>query len=310
MGEHVSESFSLNFGKYEVPSDLQLLLSIEEELRAVHPQSLDFAMGLILETSSFRYFCTPCDVVVFGSNGCDGIHYGYLTDFGEAESLDEAPIVCISPMDFGDTNKLIAKNFRDFLSLNFTDSALFFNLFESEDAYRAQASKWEEEALASPYRNTPEEQKLKADLQKKIRDAFDLPIIDNPYTYIEELQAERAAKALFHTQDTLHILTRSVEQTEIKEEDALLVQQIEPENHEEVAVWLDKLSPPAALALIRHVEMNDSVESRQVLKQYLQEIGYEDEALRMEMAIQNLSPDESEWLYSIETTGTVYIKNT
>ncbi|SDX81058.1 hypothetical protein [Paenibacillus sp. PDC88] len=50
MHDLSSESVRLNFGKYEIPADLQLLLSIEEEFREVHPRGLDFGMGLLQAT--------------------------------------------------------------------------------------------------------------------------------------------------------------------------------------------------------------------------------------------------------------------
>ncbi|GAK42938.1 hypothetical protein PUW24_08715 [Paenibacillus urinalis] len=303
MHDLSSESVRLNFGKYEIPADLQLLLSIEEEFRAVHPQGLDFGMGLIPELGSFRYLCTPSDVIVFGSNGCDGIHYGYLTDFGEVESLDQAPIVCISPMDFGETNKLIAGSFRDFLSIALTDSALFYNRFESEDAYRTQVKIWEEEALASPYGCTPEEEKLRKELHERLRKDFDLPVIENPYAYIKEIQAERAASAVVLTQDTLHIVTNPLEKAELAEEELRLIQQVDPESEEEVRTSLDQCSLPAALAIIRNVELSAMYETRVVAQQYLRSRGYEDEARRVGVTIQGQEPIKS--TYTILGTMTV-----
>ncbi|WP_379294278.1 hypothetical protein [Paenibacillus provencensis] len=36
MDDPTSESVRLNFGKYEIPADLKLLLSIEEDFRSLH----------------------------------------------------------------------------------------------------------------------------------------------------------------------------------------------------------------------------------------------------------------------------------
>ena len=80
-----------NFGKYDIPPTLQILIDLEKELgKGEH-----FFEGLhfYLSLTNFRYFNTPSDVIVFGNNGADGIHYGFLTDYGSAVDLEETPIV-------------------------------------------------------------------------------------------------------------------------------------------------------------------------------------------------------------------------
>lgn len=76
------EARRINFGKYEIPSDLKQLMEFDHwhEIKG-NIKVLDATIGLMPEIEGFRYYSTPCDVVVFGSIGCDGIHYGFLTDF-------------------------------------------------------------------------------------------------------------------------------------------------------------------------------------------------------------------------------------
>ncbi|UYZ14234.1 SMI1/KNR4 family protein [Brevibacillus sp. WF146] len=66
--------------------------------------------------NSFRYWNTPPDLHVFAETGCDGIHYGFLTDFGRITDLTEAPIVCVSPTD-DPSLRIIARNLEDFFRL-------------------------------------------------------------------------------------------------------------------------------------------------------------------------------------------------
>ncbi len=64
-----------------------------------------------------RYLNTPLDVISFATPGSDGIHYGFLTDFGQVEDLEKAYIVRVSPMDFDEPVKIIARNIDDFMRI-------------------------------------------------------------------------------------------------------------------------------------------------------------------------------------------------
>lgn len=140
----------VNFGKYEIPPTLRKLMEFKDELGDAER----FYQGLhfYLELGRFRYYNTPCDVVVFGSIGVDGIHYGMLTDFGSAPDLESAPVVCVDPMNFDRPAKIVANHLREFLSVNLTDAELFYNHFGSEDSYLQAKRWWAEEAARSPYR--------------------------------------------------------------------------------------------------------------------------------------------------------------
>jgi hypothetical protein len=79
------------------------------------------SLSLNLEYSK-PYVPAPIDIIPFGYTGGDGCYLAFLTDFGFYSSLDECPIVFISPTDFDanhpqHANKIIAKNIIDFLSI-------------------------------------------------------------------------------------------------------------------------------------------------------------------------------------------------
>lgn len=87
-----------NFGKYYLPPTLRRLIDLQKVLD--DPEQFYIGLNFYLSLENFRYFNTPSDVVVFGNIGVDGVHYGFLTDYGTVTDLEAAPIVCVCPMDF------------------------------------------------------------------------------------------------------------------------------------------------------------------------------------------------------------------
>lgn len=122
---------SVNFGKYDVPPTLQTLISLQNVLG--DDEQFYLCLNFYLSLEDFRYYNTPSDVVVFGNLGIDGIHYGFLSDYGSVPNLEEAPIVCVMPMDFERPTRIVAKNLREFLRVNWADSELFYTQFGSEE---------------------------------------------------------------------------------------------------------------------------------------------------------------------------------
>lgn len=193
-----------NFGKYGIPPTLQVLLDIKNK---VGYESFDQALHFDTSINNFRYFNTPMDVVIFGTIGVDGIHYGFLTDFGQCEKLEDAPIVCVSPMDFDRPTRIIANNLREFLALNLDDSALFYNYFENEENYLNSQKRWAEEESRSPYQPTEAEKQTEKEVRKILLDHIDLPIIVNPYQHIKMVEQARLNHITINTQDHLGIIT-------------------------------------------------------------------------------------------------------
>ncbi|WP_211749754.1 hypothetical protein [Paenibacillus sp. Marseille-Q4541] len=269
------EDIRINFGKYDIPDDLRRFIALDRK----HETRFDMIIGFITEIGGLRYYCTPCDVIVFGSNGCDGIHYGFLTDFGTVDTLDEAPIVCISPMDFGHTNKLIARNFRDFLSILLEDSALFFNHFASEAAYLDQVAQWKREEETNPYRDTPEEKQYTEDVKTMISAVFELQHIEHPYEYIRAFQEERKNQAVVTTRDSIHVVLPDSFGNALDEERRQL-EQIDCEDEAAVQIFLEGASIPATLAMARNIGMNADNPSWFIMERFLVQHGFNDEAIR------------------------------
>ncbi|WP_054710534.1 hypothetical protein [Bacillus sp. JCM 19041] len=194
-----------NFGKYDVPHTLQKLIDLESVLG----DSEQFYHGLhfYLSFEQCRYFNTPSDVIVFGHIGIDGIHYGFLTDYGSVTDLEEAPIVCVSPMDFDRPTRIVAKNLREFLSVNLNDSELFYNQFASEEDYLVAKDRWEKEAANSPYQPSENEKLVQERVVNFLMENLQIAIIDYPYRYLQEIDLERQRSVSIQTQDGLGITT-------------------------------------------------------------------------------------------------------
>ncbi|WP_342528204.1 hypothetical protein MKY84_05010 [Chryseomicrobium sp. FSL W7-1435] len=109
----------MNHPTYKFPKMYHQLQDFDVELQK-QGYSLDDHFGLRLSEDFSHYHNTPLDLVPFGDIGMDGVHYGFLTDFGRVENLEEAFVVLISPMDSDVPHKIVARNFREFLNLAWT----------------------------------------------------------------------------------------------------------------------------------------------------------------------------------------------
>ncbi|AXI00646.1 hypothetical protein DV702_13500 [Sporosarcina sp. PTS2304] len=112
---------ALNYGKYQAPALLLQIIELQEALTNEELLPYGDLLGYFfsLEGLDSRYLNTPLDVISFARTGVDGIHFGFLTDFGQVASLETAYIVRVSPMDYSQPVTLAAKNLRDFLKIIF-----------------------------------------------------------------------------------------------------------------------------------------------------------------------------------------------
>lgn len=102
-----SNAQDLFFGDYKKP---ELLIKLEDfQSKGTTWEHLGFYIDF-----DHHYSITPLDVIPFAGTGGNGIHFGFLTDFGNAKDLENAPIVLISPSN-DPPLKLVANNIKDFL---------------------------------------------------------------------------------------------------------------------------------------------------------------------------------------------------
>ena len=114
-----TEINTLNYGRYDVPENLRRLVELNEWLYKEQLLPYGDLLGLYfsLDAKSMRYHNTPLDVIPFARTGADGVHFGFLTDFGQVTTLEEAYIVRVAPMDFDAPVKMVARNFEQFVAL-------------------------------------------------------------------------------------------------------------------------------------------------------------------------------------------------
>lgn len=99
------------YGNYKKPETLIKLINLVEEKEL----DTDRSLGFILWKGTKPEFPAPIDNIPFAWTGGDGCYFGFLTDFGNYQNLEEAPIIFVSPTDFDKKNpnwgvKLFARN--------------------------------------------------------------------------------------------------------------------------------------------------------------------------------------------------------
>lgn len=102
------------YGALKIPEDVVKLVRLEKELRK-KKMTLDL-IGFIPIETQYAYAITPIDVIPFANTGGNGIHFGFLTDFGRISNLAEAPIVCVTPTD-DPPIRLMARSLDEFLQM-------------------------------------------------------------------------------------------------------------------------------------------------------------------------------------------------
>ncbi|MGD6842452.1 hypothetical protein ACQCVH_07985 [Bacillus infantis] len=269
-----------NFGKYDVPATLEKLIQFESMLD--DPEQFYLCFQFYLSMEGDRYFNTPSDVVVFGRIGVDGVHYGFLTDYGSAADLETAPIVCVSPMDFEAPIRIIARNIKEFLGVNLTDSSLFYNQFGSEEKYLAFKARWAEEAESSSYMLSEKDSLVREEAEKFLREKVRVPHIVNPYQYVEKVYIERQKLISIQTQDGLGVTAPLLQSDE---HIPFLIHSHQVPDKIKVEEYLSASPAASQLALFRNIQLNldlaEYPEIYVVVIEAMKKIGLTDEVKRM-----------------------------
>ncbi|MFI2856172.1 hypothetical protein ACH6EH_03415 [Paenibacillus sp. JSM ZJ436] len=190
------------YGSYEIPDMIQRLFQLSHSLAA---QGIDMSMiGFRMEDSYFAYSITPPDLIPFASTGGDGIHFGFLTEFGRISQLEEASIVCVTPTD-DPPIRLMARNLQEFLDL--IVSVHHVETLERWWAYKGlNQPPWEEEAWAD---DTPlwlqEHHQVIQEALKQHFGAAPRPVLP----YFQEILLERQQNCAIDTSDGLGIVGSS-----------------------------------------------------------------------------------------------------
>jgi hypothetical protein len=184
------------YGTLAIPEEVFMLIRLEEEL-VREGKSLD-TIGLIPIVQEFAYPITPIDVIPFANTGGNGIHFGFLTDFGQITNLNKAPIVCVSPTN-DPPIRLVAPTIREFL--NMASSVPHVELIETCWPWN---DKDMTESILEDYRSD-DYQKKRNKLLTRLRETFHtVPV--NVAECVHRTLQERNSKIILPTYDGLGVV--------------------------------------------------------------------------------------------------------
>ncbi|WP_407406242.1 hypothetical protein [Peribacillus sp.] len=269
-------------GKYkEFPHALQALTKLDQDLQK-EGYSLFDQLSLFLQDDDYSYDVTPYDVIPFASIGADGIHYGFLTDFGRVQHLDEAFIVCVSPMNFGNHVKIIARNLAEFIDviLTLNDASVIENLlgYSNIEEYQEFLDWITKEATADP-----EFSAQSAYVCNRIQQELNRKPLDDLYEYVEVTVREQRKKvASLPTFDTLGVVSdeRPNQETFSMNRDSTI-------NLKDLEKFFDRSDEATKLATIRNLQyfylIQEDDELKECVKAEMLKMGLTDEVNRMDM---------------------------
>ena len=130
------------------------------------------AIGMDLNISDVKYFCTPVGAEVIGRAGVEGIHYCFIEGFGEM-------VFAVSPAALpGEYVHPVAKSFEDLLRLLLACGGM---------GAIEQAYMWDKE-LFDQYLMDNQPNENQKSMMRVIKDAFQIIPMEEPYAYIKNLQ--------------------------------------------------------------------------------------------------------------------------
>ena len=162
--------------------------------------SLD-TIGFMPIVDEFSYFITPPDLIPFAHTGGGGIHFGFLTDFGQVKDLNEAPIVCVSPTN-DPPIRLLARNIQEFLNL--ASSVPHIEMLENFWPWKNSLSIEEIVTEFNSYASAEWIQKREM-ISGSFQETFNTTPL-NVQEYVQEVLKERNEKIIVSTFDGLGII--------------------------------------------------------------------------------------------------------
>ncbi|MFC0215608.1 hypothetical protein ACFFK0_24740 [Paenibacillus chartarius] len=233
---------------YKWPKILSIIAEFDKEFDERY--RYENLLGMSIAQIRGHYFNTPLDVIPFGWTGVDGIHFGFLTDFGLAPSLDEAYIVYVNPMDFDAPVDIAARNLADFISICSQGVDPFFieaiRYTGSKSSYEGYKRERAESIVARKMKLEPYISRLAAHIE--------LTVISDEYDYLQEVKRERHEGIVLETMDGLGVL-RSGGETEFGGERMKLpVAKHMKLNPAEIQEFMANANLTSKLALIRDLQ--------------------------------------------------------
>lgn len=169
--------------KYEMP-DIILHIEKKQKERTFDTEAFEFAIDYYEDS---RYSICPIDAIPFGSTGNNGIHFAFLTDFGQNTNLEKAPIICIAP-SYDPPINLVARNIFEFFSIVTTieNSTLLADEYQNQEQFEKRKEEWFDDWMSEPKIAEPRKKQAE-DLKLK----FKLKGIHNVVEYTSQIRNER-----------------------------------------------------------------------------------------------------------------------
>lgn len=192
-----------NYGKYEAPKLLEEIIQLQEQLnkQGLLPHGDLLGNYFAYQTLDERYMNTPLDAIGFAYPGMDGMHFAFLTDFGNVSDLSEAYIVRVSPMEFDCPVRIIARNLKDFVAISVTAVDAFYMI----DVTKSQE---EIEEHVKEYPPIPMERLLTDSeyaVERKVIETLHIEPIVDLVGYYRELKQMREQEVILQTEDSIGV---------------------------------------------------------------------------------------------------------
>lgn len=275
-----------NYGKYIIPTMLDQVITFQRQLNEKKwlpfGDLLSYYFGY--ESVKSRYLNTPLDAISFAHPGMDGIHFCFLTDFGQIEHLDTAYIVRVSPMDFGDPVKIVAKNFVDFLRISCYYPFSLINLHINSSETEINNHLDELPMITTNDLQYNEQFKV----NRLFTEKFQLKPIDCLYTYFQHVNQERRSETVKLTIDRIGITQQHLTEhhgSKLNHPTFPLHEQ-QQLNLNDILTFFNAATRIEKLCFIRDAQslglLFDNYEVKQYIKNQLISLGLYDEAVRLE----------------------------
>ncbi|MEH7402421.1 hypothetical protein V7148_15670 [Gottfriedia acidiceleris] len=272
------DKVKLNYGKYEIPKTLVNVINLQNQLDR-ESGSLG-GLYFSYENIDTRYLNTPLDVIQFARTGSDGVHFGFLTDFGQVGDLEDAYIVRVSPMDSDDPVQIVAKNLNDFLRLIcYAPGAVeVVDVTTNKDTFQK----------IPEIKATQTIEGYEAAERKVLQQKFSLEPFKSLEDYLIGVKNERENQIVLPTEDSLGILNKLVTKTEeTKNQNLFKFEEniILTLDTDEVVHFFETSSLEAKLVFLREAQSKalfyDDEEVKNYLSKQLRLMHLDDEAVRI-----------------------------
>lgn len=273
------DKVKLNYGKYGIPKTLVEIINLQNQLKSEGLLPFGDLGGLYFSYDEIdtRYLNTPLDVISFARTGSDGVHFGFLTDFGQVNDLEDAYIVRVSPMDSDAPVQIVARNLHDFLRLMcFAPGAVeVVDITTSEDFFHNNPDITAAQKIEGNY----------AEIREALQQKFLLEPIKSLVGYLLDVKNERENEIVLPTEDGIGVVNKTItNKTKIKKQEQFDLDG-ETFDPEDVIHFFENSSYEARLVFLRDAQskglLYDYEEMQLCLQEQLRKIHLEDEAVRI-----------------------------